>query len=50
VDPIVVVRGRGRRLPHPNGHHRLAALRSLGAKSVVALVVPEPEVAHRILV
>ncbi|HKH83181.1 MAG TPA: hypothetical protein VKA25_05835, partial [Gemmatimonadales bacterium] len=30
-------------------NHRLAALRELGAKSVVAIVVPEIEVAHRIL-
>jgi ParB family chromosome partitioning protein len=33
----------------PNGNHRLAALRGLGAQSVVAIVVPEIEVAHRIL-
>ena len=33
----------------PNGNHRLAALRQLGAKSVVAIVVPDIEVAHRIL-
>ena len=33
----------------PNGNHRLAALRQLGARSVVAIVVPEIEVAHRIL-
>ena len=33
----------------PNGNHRLAALRELGARSVVAIVVPDIEVAHRIL-
>lgn len=33
----------------PNGRHRLAALRSLGAKAIVALVVPEHEIALRIL-
>jgi ParB family chromosome partitioning protein len=33
----------------PNGYHRLGAMKQLGAKSIVALVVPEPEVAHRIL-
>ena len=33
----------------PNGYHRLGALRQLGARSIVAIVVPEPEVAHRIL-
>jgi ParB family chromosome partitioning protein len=50
VDPIVVVRGEDGTYHTPNGHHRLAALRTLGARSVLALVVPEPEVAHRILV
>ena len=33
----------------PNGYHRLGAMKQLGAKAIVALVVPEPEVAHRIL-
>lgn len=33
----------------PNGMHRLSAMRALGAKAVTALVVPEPEVAFRIL-
>jgi ParB family chromosome partitioning protein len=50
VDPIVVVRGDDGKYWTPNGNHRLAALRSLGVRSVVALVVPEPEVARRILV
>ena len=50
VDPIIVVRTDDARYWTPNGHHRLAALRSMGVRSVVALVVPEPEVAHRILV
>ena len=50
VDPIIVVRTEDARYWTPNGHHRLAALRSMGVRSVVALVVPEPEVAHRILV
>lgn len=50
VDPIVAVRGDDGTYRTPNGNHRLAALKSLGARSVVALVVPEPEVAHRILV
>jgi ParB family chromosome partitioning protein len=49
MDPIVVVPSEGKYWT-PNGHHRLAALRSLGVQSVVALVAPEPEVAHRILV
>ena len=50
LDPIVVVPAEGGRYWTPNGSHRLAALRQLGARAVVALVVPEPEVAHRILV
>jgi len=50
IDPIVVVRTEDGKYRTPNGHHRLAALRTLGARSIVALVVPEPEVAHRILV
>jgi ParB family chromosome partitioning protein len=56
LDPMIVVRGEGREKlegerPYwtPNGNHRLAALRRLGAKSVVAIVVPDIEVAHRIL-
>jgi ParB family transcriptional regulator, chromosome partitioning protein len=58
LDPMIVVReGRERREgesagpPYwtPNGNHRLAALRALGARSVVAIVVPDIEVAHRIL-
>jgi ParB family chromosome partitioning protein len=60
LDPMIVVRGdapvaEGREgqtsYPYwtPNGNHRLAALRALGARSVVAIVVPDIEVAHRIL-
>jgi ParB family chromosome partitioning protein len=50
VDPIIVVRTEEARYWTPNGNHRLAALKKVGARSVVALVVPEPEVAHRILI
>ena len=49
IDPVVAVRTEEGRYQTPNGHHRLAALRALGARAVVALVVPDPEVAHRIL-
>ena len=49
LDPLVAVRSPDGRYWTPNGYHRLAAMRELGAQSVVALVVPEPEVAHRIL-
>lgn len=50
MDPVITVRTAEGRYWTPNGNHRLAAMRLLGARSVVALVVPEPEVAHRILV
>jgi ParB family chromosome partitioning protein len=53
LDPMIVVRGEqaegARPYWTPNGNHRLAALRELGARSVVAIVVPDIEVAHRIL-
>jgi ParB family chromosome partitioning protein len=49
LDPIIAVRVREGGYWTPNGNHRLAALKQLGASSVVALVVPEVEVAHRIL-
>ena len=48
LDPVIAVRG-GEGYWTPNGHHRLAALRALGAQAVVALVCPDREVAHRIL-
>lgn len=50
VDPIIVVRTDEGKYWTPNGNHRLAALKGMGARSVVALVVPEQEVAHRILI
>src|ERR1044071_6387439 len=50
IDPVVVVRPEDGKYWTPNGHHRLPALRALGGRSIIALVVPEPEVAHRILV
>ena len=49
LDPVVAVRAEDGRYQTPNGHHRLAALRSLGARAIVAIVVPDAEVAHRIL-
>lgn len=48
LDPVVAVRQDGRYLV-PNGGHRLAALREAGGQSIVALLVPEAEVAHKIL-
>jgi ParB family chromosome partitioning protein len=49
LDPIVAVPAADGKYWSPNGYHRLGAMRQLGARSIVALVVPEPEVAHRIL-
>jgi ParB family chromosome partitioning protein len=49
LDPIVAVRAGEGKYWTPNGHHRLAALRKLGARTVTALVVPDQEVARRIL-
>jgi ParB family chromosome partitioning protein len=48
LDPIIAVRADGRYLT-PNGGHRLTALQELGARSVLALVVPEKKVAYQIL-
>src|SRR5438876_3450459 len=52
LDPIIAVR-----VPHegpagywtPNGHHRLSAMKTLGAKSITAIVVPEAAAAYQIL-
>jgi len=49
LDPVIAVPAGDGIYWSPNGYHRLGAMRELGAKSIVALVVPEPEVAHRIL-
>ncbi|MGB7212367.1 MAG: ParB/RepB/Spo0J family partition protein [Gemmatimonadales bacterium] len=49
LDPIVAVPAPDGGYWSPNGFHRLGAMQQLGAKAIVALVVPEPEVAHRIL-
>ena len=48
LDPIVVVREGGVYFT-PNGNHRLQALKKLGAKTVMALLVPDPDVAFKIL-
>jgi ParB family transcriptional regulator, chromosome partitioning protein len=48
LDPIIAVRDDGKYLT-PNGNHRLQALKKLGVKSVVAIVVPDTEVAFKIL-
>lgn len=48
LDPVIAVRQDGGYWT-PNGMHRLEAMRRLGAKSILALIVPESEVAFRIL-
>src|SRR5881392_940534 len=48
LDPIIAVREDGR-YHTPNGGHRLTALKELGAKAVLALLVPERDVAYQIL-
>jgi ParB family chromosome partitioning protein len=61
LDPIIAVRAPGERGKGvegpgiqarywtPNGHHRLSAMRTLGAKSITAIVVPEAAAAYQIL-
>jgi ParB family chromosome partitioning protein len=48
LDPIIAVR-EGDGYMTPNGGHRLTALKELGARSVLALLVPERSVAYQIL-
>jgi ParB family chromosome partitioning protein len=48
LDPVIAVRvGDGYQTP--NGHHRLTALKELGAKTILALLIPEARVAYQIL-
>src|SRR5213594_3591443 len=52
LDPIIAVRAPQEspaRYWTPNGLHRLSAMKTLGAKSVTAIVVPEAAVAYQIL-
>jgi ParB family chromosome partitioning protein len=53
LDPIIVVRKESKdsetRYWTPNGNHRLSAMRTLGAKSIVGIVVPEAAAAYQIL-
>jgi ParB family chromosome partitioning protein len=48
LDPLIAVR-HDNRYWTPNGNHRLQAMRRLGAKAVVALLIPEADVAYQIL-
>ena len=49
LDPIICVTAPDSGFWTPNGMHRLMAMRRLGAKSIVALVVPKREIAWQIL-
>jgi ParB family chromosome partitioning protein len=49
LDPIIAVRMGEGSYWTPNGNHRLSALKKLGARSVVALVLPDAAVAYSIL-
>ncbi len=53
LDPIVTVRKEVKDSPTrywtPNGNHRLQAMKTLGATSIIAIVVPEAATAYQIL-
>src|SRR5215510_12794013 len=53
LDPVIIVRKESKdsetRYWTPNGNHRLSAMRTLGAKSIVGIVVPEASTAYKIL-
>src|SRR5262249_27523898 len=48
LDPLVAVRDNDQYLT-PNGSHRLKALMKLGVKTVVAMLVPDAQIAFKIL-
>jgi ParB family chromosome partitioning protein len=48
LDPVVIVR-QDDGYWTPNGNHRLQAMRKLGARTIIGLLVTEPEVAFKIL-
>ena len=53
LDPIIAVRltkpDHEARYWTPNGNHRLSAMKTLGAKSIISIVVPETAAAYQIL-
>jgi ParB family chromosome partitioning protein len=54
LDPIIAVRSDqgtegATRYWTPNGNHRLTAMRTLGAKAITAIVIPEHAAAYQIL-
>jgi ParB family transcriptional regulator, chromosome partitioning protein len=48
LDPLVLIR-QDDGYWTPNGNHRLQAMKKLGARSIVGLLVPDPDVAFKIL-
>jgi ParB family chromosome partitioning protein len=48
LDPIIAIRHEDQYWT-PNGNHRLQALKKLGGRTIVALLVPDPDVAFKIL-
>ena len=49
LDPIIAITAPNEGFWTPNGLHRLEAMRRLGAKSIIALLVPKREIAWQIL-
>ena len=49
LDPIIAITAPGEGFWTPNGRHRLEAMRRLGAKTIIALLVPKREIAWQIL-
>jgi ParB family transcriptional regulator, chromosome partitioning protein len=49
LDPVIAVLAPSQGFWTPNGRHRLAAMRRLGARSITALIVVDREVAWQIL-
>src|SRR5829696_5482952 len=48
LDPVVLIRHDDQYWT-PNGNHRLQAMKKLGAQTIIGLLVPDPEVAFKIL-
>jgi len=49
LDPVIAITAPKEGFWTPNGRHRLAAMRRLGARAITALVVPRREIAWQIL-
>jgi ParB family chromosome partitioning protein len=49
LDPIIVVRNEDGTYVTPNGHHRWEAMKRLGARTILGVLIPEVELAYQIL-